>query len=640
MDYEKLLESVNDAVVVSDLNANIVFWNYGSSRFFEWKKEEILDKKIFILFDPNAQNEISKSMNEIYRGSWEGSTVILTKSGNKKYARLSVSTIFNDQMEAQYILGVFTDISELLESRIQAEEAIRIKTEFLANISHEIRTPISGILGYAELLYHDDLNKNEKEYILTIKHNSEHLLELINDLLDLSKIEVNSLILDKHFFNIKELIKSISRIFKFIINKKNLSYDIQIDPDIPNYFIGDSKRIRQVFSNLLSNAVKFTHSGGISIKVSQGDLKEKKTDQFPLEISVSDTGIGIDNDKLANIFEPFIQADSSTTRKYGGTGLGLAISKRLVELMDGYIEVSSIIRKGSTFSFTVPLGIASSFKAEQAKIYEDKEKIRKNPYIMLYLNNQSLVKQIHKSKNIIEKYSIKEIINKEKFKSMINFYIPSILVIDGIIFLELINDIYLSEFLNQKNEHMQILVLGNLSKENYSMLRNLQVINNYDNLINKLSQIELIKKNAYNDLDNETSLRYKMLLDAKKSKNILLLSSNTLNNRLMTSLLKNYGFNITSAKNILSAEKILNKKYFEIIIIDVQINQSSSYAHSQLLTSFLEHQEIPIISLLPSNTDNAYIQMIQQMSHEAIQRPIEKDILISIINNILSKKLF
>lgn len=360
----------------------------------------------------NISNEITRITAKIYESRKLNMVELSQKSeemGQKaRFYDISILVllILSGSVVGYHILRQFKRqrllISELDIAEKKALVAAQTKENFLANMSHEIRTPLSGILGFTNLLQKRPLDETSAEFVSSIQRSGENLMAIINDILDLSKIEAGMMRITPGIFSINGLVNSVETFFKERAREKGLALSSTIDPSIPDTLVGDATRLTQILVNLIGNAIKFTHQGNIAVEIYSKQQTEKEA---VLGFKISDTGIGIDKEKLTEIFERFNQGEDSTTRNYGGTGLGLSIVKSLILLQNGNIEVSSEQGKGTTFHFYIPYGIAEEqltvLPAADPHYFKDKSN---TPLKVLVVDdnviNQSLMKHLLSQWNI------------------------------------------------------------------------------------------------------------------------------------------------------------------------------------------------------------------------------------------------
>ena len=364
--FRAITESAQDAVIIIDSDSRVTFFNSSAEQMFGYNRSQTLGKLLHKLIAPEAYWEMIEvgfsQFSKTGKGMMVGRVVEIEgrrKNGTVFPVELSVSSFFlNGGWQAT---GILRDISErkrieleLIEAREGALNATRTKSEFLANMSHEIRTPLNAIIGTTDLMMETDLTSIQKSYLRVNRNASDNLLKLIDDILDISRVEAGRIELEKIPFDLYEDVEKTCETLAARAHGKGLELNCRIHPDTPVWVVGDPSRLKQVIINLIGNAIKFTDKGEISVEI-------KASGEDEISFSVTDTGIGIPEGKLEAIFMSFTQADSTHTRRYGGTGLGLAICTKLVELMGGEISVESEVGSGSSFTFFCKLPETDSF---------------------------------------------------------------------------------------------------------------------------------------------------------------------------------------------------------------------------------------------------------------------------------------
>lgn len=344
-----LLRYISEGVIVTNPSGEIDYFNPTAEEILEFNLSDVLHKSVFNLFplDRSHYIELVKDNFPLGKGVYEELEYI-TPAGIKKHLRVSTAILKNNALFIGTVT-IVSDITELVTSRQEAEKANNAKSEFLANITHDLRNPMIGVLGATDLLSQESLNDYQTDLVQTVQKSGKQLLELINDILDLSRIEAGYALGTIKEFNLSELINECLETTSRKINVNNLQLIKAISPQIPTNLIGDAIQLRRVILNLLDNSVKFTPEGYIKIEITP--LKHKQENEIILQFSIEDTGIGIPATQIKNVFEAFHQIDNHDNK---GTGLGLAICKQLIENMRGEIWVNSGVNQGSIFTFQLP----------------------------------------------------------------------------------------------------------------------------------------------------------------------------------------------------------------------------------------------------------------------------------------------
>ena len=470
---------------------------------------------------------------------------------------------------------------ELEAAKLRAEQSSKARSEFLANMSHEIRTPMNGVLGMMELLKETTLSKKQLHYVTTASNSGNNMLVILNDILDLSKVESGKLVIEEEEFNLLETVDNLVSLFAMELQDKGVDLIVNIDPAIPTHLLGGQTRFWQIVMNLLGNAKKFTESGEIYLTLG---LTESNDDEIDLSVSVKDSGIGISESSLSKVFESFEQAEVNTTRQYGGTGLGLTLCKKLTQMMGGDIRVESTLGEGSEFTFNVKMkrlqNAAETFSFE-----------KENNFNVIYFssNNKTFdaVNSVFESFNVNHVICDSDSLIKKELSDLVNGN-TNILLVDETTLIEknwVIEDV--------RNRYIAYdvdiaVVCNEASKDKY---------NDYVGVITKPflpNKLFRYLQSLAGEMD--AALTKKEL--SKFKANVLVVDDNDVNQMVATGMLKNIGCEITTANNGQVALDLLQDSKYDIVLMDINMPiLNGRDATKQFRDNEPENEHLPIIAL-------------------------------------------
>ncbi len=651
--FEAVFDQTFQLLMLLDMSGNIVEANRSAQTFFSTQTNNIIGKPFhentYYQQSIESQQQLKNAIELAVQGKISRFD-IRHRTNNDALVDIdfSIKPAYDNKNNVIFLIAEGRDITAQKKATHAAQEGSRLKSEFLANMSHEIRTPMNGVLGMTDALSKTTLTRQQIKYIDLIKQSGKSLLTVINDILDFSKIEAGKLTFEAIAFNLRDEVASILRLIDTENQRKNIEINYHIDANVPESVISDPVRFRQVITNLLNNALKFTEFGTVTLTI---ELLELVNNEATIQVNVQDTGIGMTTEQQDSIFQPFVQADGSTTRRFGGTGLGLSISSSLITMMGGRIRVKSVLNQGSTFYFAVTVPVDTTNQRH------------KN---FLLGNGSSDFRVLVVDDNDIERHLLKHLI--------MHFGITPELATSGLKALNLMGkaqqknkpfDMILLDIMMPDMDGFEVLKI--MKEHGYSNKTKVVMITANDNPKNIVEYEEsgadscLIKPIITSDLSSiikrhfSTQFNFietpkvdlsKLAKQASHSRNpnslsplkILLVEDNEINQVYAVSVLEDLGHRITLANNGREALEYFTNLELDLILMDIHMPIMDGYEATKAIRRIeAQHsslERMPIIALTANAIQGDKERCLNEGMDDYVAKPFSEKDIITVLNRV------
>ena len=631
----KIINTIPLAIVLTDETGVIIKANPHVAKELQIEDDTVTGRNMGEFYDDVKERElVLKSLKE---KGYAKDIMVHFRTDNQDVVTGLLSAIAIRMGNQKLNLGMFVNLTERIKMEValnkakeESEQSSQFKSDFLANMSHEIRTPMNAIIGMSHLALQTDLNDKQFDYIEKVKNAAHNLLGIINDILDFSKIEAGKLNIEKTAFNLDDVLDNLANMVNLKAEEKGIEILLRRDISIPDALIGDPLRLGQVLVNLVQNSIKFTDRGEVIVSV---ELAHAEQNIIEICFSVSDSGIGIDPERVQHLFDPFVQADNSISRKHGGTGLGLSISRQIVDLMGGELTVTSELGKGSTFSFKINCEQQKNVSPRLYKLEPDLRETRvllvdDNPVAQKILQEmlESFSFQVHIASSAKEAYEIllqqggMDVKKPEPIELVLmDWRMPEINGLDATHFIQ-------TQLILTKTP--KIILITAYGREELLQQAEQAELDGF--LIKPINPSVLFDTvmSAFNITKVRKQRKHANLFSRRLKGKILLVEDNAINQQVAREILEGFGLLVIIASDGHEAVEQVHKTDFDVVFMDVQMSDMDGLEATQVIRSEEKFAQLPIIAMTAHAMEGDRELCLNAGMNDYLSKPIDPEMLL------------